>query len=114
VSFPRELEQAQPRRQDFWEWALLLVAPAAVLGNQLLSYFLVNRLCEHGQIWPLRLIPLGAAVLAASVSFVALKRRRAGETASFLSGFTLWLSAFCVLVIAAMALPTFILGPCDR
>jgi hypothetical protein len=119
--FQHELRLAQPVLQDFWAWLLVLVGPVAFLADQSLSYYLVHPLCEAKQPLPLFLIPLGSASLTTIAGAIAWRRytrsggsKQGEQVTSFLARFGLLLSSFSVLAIVAMAIPRFILGPCDR
>lgn len=121
---PAELEKAQPTGQaELLLWIAVLLGPFAVLLDLQVSYTLVSQLCEAGGSRWMTLFPSAGAFLlcglAAAISWREHrtideeKKPRSHDRTKFLSRFGLILSAFSALVTLAMALPRFILNPCD-
>ena len=101
-------------------WLALLVAPAIALADQLVAYSAVGYACMHDLIFlvhaihALSLVLAAACVVPASRVFARSIRQRGGMEARrpFLAGVGVAAGALSVLVIAAMWLPTWVIGPC--
>lgn len=121
---PEELEKAQPTgRAELLLWIGVLLGPFAVLVDLQTSYTMVPLLCEAGgSRWMMLFPSLGALLLCGGAFAISWrehthieeeKKRRSHDRTKFLSRFGLILSAFSAVVVIAMAIPRFILGPCD-
>jgi hypothetical protein len=101
-------------------WPALLLAPALALADQLVAYAAVGWSCAHERVAVIHAIH-AAFLVAAAASVVpawrvwSISRARANETAQrlhFLGGLAIASAALSVLVIAAMWLTTWFIGPC--
>jgi hypothetical protein len=103
-------------------WPALLLAPALALADQVVALAVVGRACAQGQ--ALYVHAVHAAFLAAAAATLPsawrawttsrMKRSASGERESFLAGLAVGSAALSVLVIAAMSLPAWWIGPCVR
>jgi hypothetical protein len=103
-------------------WPALLLAPALALADQLIAFSIVGWACARGQ--PLVVQAVHVAFLAAALATLpsawhAWKQRHAQDAAarereSFLAGLAVGSAALSALVIAAMSLPAWSIGPCVR
>lgn len=119
-----ELEDAQPHGPlETMLWGGVLLGPVGIFVELQLSYLLVRTACNTGH----RSVLAIPAVLGAALAVVGLvlslreyrrerndARERVRDRARFMATGGLVLSVFSLLVIAAMSLPKFILGPCEQ
>jgi hypothetical protein len=127
VARPRDTpEKAEHRRRGVRAtWWGVVLPPLLLLLQVQASYALVPWACRTGQVGAIHLVSLaclagalcGTAVSGAA--WTALGRGGTGTEAGtltparFVTLGGLVFSAGIALVIAAVALPTFVLGPCD-
>jgi len=103
-------------------WPALLLAPALALADQVIALAAVGWACARGQpiivhaVHAVFLVAAAATLPAAWRAWKACRTRQApaDERASFLAGLGVGSAALSVLVIAAMSLPTWVIGPCVR
>jgi len=103
-------------------WPALLLAPALALADQVIGFAVVGWACARGQ--PVAVHAVHVAFLVAALATLPsawrewkqgrTRRAAAGERASFLAGLAVGSAALSALVIAAMSLPTWVIGPCVR
>jgi hypothetical protein len=118
-------QAAERRRSERATW-LGVVAPPALLLLQIgVNYALVPWACRTGHVWVIHLVSLcclagalgGTAFSFATWTALGHGGARSGagtlENARFVSLGGLALSLGIALAILAVALPTFVLGPCD-
>lgn len=103
-------------------WPALLLAPVLALADQVVAFAVLGRACAQGQalyvhaVHVVFLVAAAATLPAAWRAWRASRVRRSacGERESFLAGLAVGAAALSVLVIAAMSLPTWSIGPCVR
>jgi len=103
-------------------WPALLLAPALALADQVVAFAVVGRACAQGQsvyvhaVHAVFLVAAAATLPSAWRAWTASRARRSvpGEREAFLAGLAVGAAALSVLVIAAMSLPTWSIGPCVR
>src|SRR5436190_22168679 len=101
-------------------WLALLVAPTLALADQVIAYAAVGWSCAHERavvvhaIHALFLVAAAASVLPAWRLWKATRADadEAGQRRHFLGGMAIASGALSVLVIAAMWMPTWVIGPC--
>ncbi|MBW8756355.1 MAG: hypothetical protein JF586_01975 [Burkholderiales bacterium] len=103
-------------------WPALLLAPALALADQVIALAAVGWACARGQ--PVLVHAVHVAFFAAAVATLPAAWRdwkesrtrhaAADERESFLAGLAVGSAALSVLVIAALSLPTWVIGPCVR
>lgn len=109
---------------SFWLWYGILIGPLSWALDQQISYSLVAHACSTGHFYLLHAITVIALLLALSGAVVAtmnLGRTRAAtieggrvaDRSRFMAIVGIAASVGWALVIVAMAVPRFILSPCD-
>jgi hypothetical protein len=101
-------------------WLALLLAPTLALADQVIAYAAVGWACAHERSVVVHAIHALFLVAAAASLWPAWRlwtatRARADESAErrhFLGGLAIASGALSVLVIAAMWMPTWVIGPC--
>jgi hypothetical protein len=108
----------------FGLWMGFLGGPIAWLANLQASYSLVPWTCQHGKHFLLHVssalflcLAVGAAFLVKGSSIPASvvrssKNQGMEEVAPFMGQVGFWMSMLFALLIAAQAVPTFVLSPC--
>ncbi|MFL6626481.1 MAG: hypothetical protein ACJ8G1_08570 [Vitreoscilla sp.] len=103
-------------------WPALLLAPALALADQVVAFAVVGWACDQGRPWLVHLIHVAfclATVATLPSAWRGWRTRPAGtalqdERIAFLAGLAVASATLSVLVIAAMWLPTWYIGPCVR
>jgi hypothetical protein len=98
-------------RSKFLQWTGVLTGPVTWLFDLGLIYLLVRHSCTSRSTVAVFAITLVALALTASGALVA---RTNLERSRFMAIGGMMLSAFFFLVIAAQAIPVFVLNPCER
>jgi len=101
-------------------WLALLVAPTLALADQVIAYAAVGWSCAHAQTAVVHAIHALFLVAAAASLWPAWRlwtatRASADEAAQrrhFLGGLAIAAGVLSVLAIAAMWMPTWVIGPC--
>lgn len=108
----------------FWLWYGILVGPIAWGADQQISYSLVAHSCSTGHFYLLKAITAISLLFALSgalVSAMNLARTREADTeggrvadrSRFMAILGIGASLGWAVLIVAMAVPRFILSPCD-
>lgn len=103
-------------------WPALLLAPALALADQVIAFAVIGWACARGQPVAVHVVHVAffvAALATLPPAWRAWKESRtsrvpAGERESFLAGVAVGCAALSALVIAAMSLPPWVIGPCVR
>jgi hypothetical protein len=103
-------------------WPALLLAPALALADQAIAFAVVGWACDQGRPWLVHLVHVSFCLAAATTlpsawhCWTASRACTAphGERVAFLAGLAVASATLSVLVIAAMSLPTWYIGPCVR
>jgi len=103
-------------------WPALLLAPALALGDQVVAFAVVGWACAAGEPIVVHVVHMGFFVVAAATlpsawrEWKETRTRQAatGEREAFLAGLAVGSAGLSTLVIAAMSLPTWVIGPCVR
>jgi len=102
-------------------WPALLLAPALALADQVIAFAVIGWACARAQPAVVHAVHVAffvAALATLPAAWHAWKdsrmRQAAGERESFLAGLAVGSAALSALVIAAMSLPTWVIGPCVR
>lgn len=117
--------EAPSLKEDLLQWLGVLAGPIAWALQLQINYMLVPRACATGRELPLHLVTFGALLLALAGAALAWrngKRLPRGQTdegepvatrSRFMSISGLVLSLAFALVIVALEIPTWVLGPCE-
>ena len=103
-------------------WLALLVAPMLALADQVIAYAAVGWSCAHERtivvhaIHALFLVAAAASLLPAWRLWTATRANtdEAAQRRHFLGGLAIASAALSALAIAAMWMPTWVIGPCIR
>jgi len=103
-------------------WPALLLAPALALADQAVAFAVVGWACDQGRPWLVHLVHAACCMAALATlpsawrGWKASRARTApqGERVAFLAGLSVASATLSVLVIAAMSLPAWSIGPCVR
>lgn len=103
-------------------WPALLLAPALALADQAIAFAVIGWACARGQPAVVHAVHVAFFVAAAGTLPAAWREWKesrtrhaaAGQRESFLAGLAVGSAALSALVIAAMSLPTWAIGPCVR
>jgi len=101
-------------------WFALLLAPTLALADQVIAYAAVGWSCAHQQpvvvhaIHALFLVAAAAGLWPAWRLWTATRTGadEAAQRRHFLGGLAIAAAVLSVLVIAAMWMPTWVIGPC--
>lgn len=111
----------QPR---FWLWYGILIGPIAWGADQQISYSLVAHSCSTGHFYLMHLFTAIALLFALSGAFIAMgnlgrtreatvEGGRVADRSRFMAIVGIGASLGWAMLIIAMAVPRFILSPCD-
>ena len=114
-------QKPQPR---FWLWYGILIGPLSWAFDQQISYSLVGHACSTGHFYLLHAITAIALLVALSGALVAVMNLgrtrqatteggRVADRSRFMAIVGIAASLGWALVIVAMAVPRFLLSPCD-
>ena len=103
-------------------WPALLLAPALALADQVIAFAVVGWACAQDRPIVVHLVHAAFFVAALATLPCAWRAWKAspragadhGGRACFLGGLAIACAALSALVIAAMSLPTWYIGPCVR
>jgi hypothetical protein len=107
-------------------WLALIVAPSIALITQSIAYALVTPSCQHDSNGTLHTVAIASFLVASACTLIALTNwRRLRSTSSitpfdaaerrelFLARVATMVGIFSSLVIFAMALPIWVVSPCQ-
>ena len=117
--------QTSKLRRDAMQWFILFIGPVAFALDETIAYALTYKACSTGRPYLLYLVSLGGLALTMTGIFMARfvlrnvsphAEERGGtsdDRTYFMARLGLFTSIAFALVIIALAIPRFILSPCE-